>query len=65
MNPDKDALYRVHQVQAERRGRSALPYYVFRARLHETYETDLTRLLLPTAKDTLTVQVKPSIPFAL
>ena len=65
MNPDKDALYCVHQIQAERRGRSALPYYVFRARLNETYETDMTRLLLPSAKETLAVQVKHSLPFTL
>ena len=65
MNQINDALYSVHQVQAERRGRSALPYYVFRARLPETYETDLTRLLLPSAKDTLTVQVNHSLPFTL
>jgi hypothetical protein len=65
MNPVKDVLYRVHQVQAQRRGRSALPYDVFCARLHETYETDMTRFLLPSVEATLAVQIKPSTPFTL
>ena len=65
MNPAKDSLYCVHQVQAQRRGRSALPYDAFCARLHETYETDLTKLLLPSTEVKLTVQVMPSTHFAL
>ena len=60
MNPAKDALYQVHQVQAQRRGRSALHYDAFCARLHETYETDLTKLLLPSTEVKLNVQVTPS-----
>ena len=65
MNPAKDSLYCVHQVQAQRRGRSALHYDAFCARLHETYETDLTKLLLPSTEPKLSVQVTPSTHFAL
>ena len=65
MNQSKDALYYVHQVQAQRRGRSALPYDAFCARLHETYETDLTKLLLPSTEVKLNVQVTPSTHFDL
>ena len=47
MNPTQDALYRIHQFQAQRRGQSALPYEQFSARLRGTTDTDLTGLLLP------------------
>ena len=47
MNPACDALYQVHQVQAQRRAQPALPYDQFCARLPETYETNLTGLFLP------------------
>jgi|CZKM01.1.fsa_nt_gi hypothetical protein len=42
-------LYRVHQLPAERLGQVALSHEVFRARLLETYETDLTGLFRPPA----------------
>ena len=47
MNPAHDALYRIHQFQAQRCGQSALPYDQFSARLRSTSDTDLTGLLLP------------------
>ena len=47
MNPAQDALYRIHQIQARRRGQSALTYDEFCARLQATADTDLTGLLLP------------------
>ena len=47
MNPAPDALYRIHQFQAARRGHSPLAFSTFQARLPATYETDLTGLLLP------------------
>lgn len=65
MHPATDALYLIHQTQAQRRGRSPLPYEMFRARLPETYETDLTKLLLPATEVKLTMEFKPSTHFAL
>lgn len=47
MNPAQDALYRVHQFQASRRGQPALPYDEFCARLQSADDTNLTGLLLP------------------
>ena len=47
MNPAQDALYRIHQLQARRRGQSALPYAEFCARIQTTADTDLSGLLLP------------------
>jgi hypothetical protein len=47
MNPAQDALYRIHQFQAQRRGQSALPYDQFSARVRAATDTDLTGLLLP------------------
>ena len=47
MNPAPDALYRIHQFQAARRGHLPLVYSAFQARLPATYETDLTGLLRP------------------
>ena len=47
MNPAPDALYRLHQFQAARRGHLPLAYSAFQARLPATYETDLAGLLLP------------------
>ena len=47
MNPAQDALYRIHQMQAEHLGEVALPYEEFSARLLKTCETDLTGLLPP------------------
>ena len=57
MNPARDALYRVHQCQAARRGRPALPYEQFRARLPATYETDLSGLFLPPAGQSIRIKV--------
>ena len=58
MNPAHDALYRVHQFQAERRGQPALTHADFQARLPATYETDLTGLLRPPAGATVQIQVR-------
>ena len=46
MNPAQDALYRIHQFHAARRGQAPLAYASFQAHLPATYETDLTGLLL-------------------
>ena len=58
MNPAQDALYRIHQCQAARRGQSALAYETFCARLPTTYETDLTGLFMPSANVTIQIDVK-------
>jgi hypothetical protein len=42
MNTTQDALYRVHQLQAERLGEAALPYDEFLSLVLHTYETGLT-----------------------
>ncbi len=47
MQPTPDALYRVHQVQASRRGVSPLAYDDFCARMKDRSDTDLGGLLLP------------------
>ena len=47
MNPAADALYRIPQFQAARRGHLPLAYSAFQARLPANSETDLTGLLLP------------------
>ena len=47
MNPADDVLYRVHQLQATRRGVSPLPYDDFCERMKRQNDTDLTGLLLP------------------
>jgi hypothetical protein len=65
MNATHDALYQVHQVQAQRRGRPCLSYEEFRARLHETYETDLTGLLLPAPGAALQFEVNRGPKFTL
>ena len=60
-----DALYRVHEVQAQRRAQPALPYDRFCAQLPETYETDLTGLLLPQAGIIVQIKTSPQISFNL
>ena len=65
MNPAQDALYSVHQVQAERRGQAALPFEQFSARLHETYETDLTKLLTPPSGGEANTHAEREIRFPL
>jgi hypothetical protein len=50
MNPTQDAAHRVHQVQAKRRGQPPMAYAQFCARLPNTYETDLTGLLMSAAR---------------
>ena len=47
INPAHDVLYRVHQLQASRRGVSPLAYDEFCARVNRHCDTDLTGLLLP------------------
>ncbi len=47
MPPAPDALYRVHQLQASRRGLSPLAYDDFCARMKDRSDTDLGGLLLP------------------
>ncbi|MHB9009165.1 MAG: hypothetical protein ACYDC1_19825 [Limisphaerales bacterium] len=49
MDPADDALYRVHQTQATRRGLSPLPYEQFCEQLRGQTDTDLTQLLTPRA----------------
>jgi hypothetical protein len=56
MDAQQDPLYQVHQAQAARRALSPLAHADFCARLPETYDTDLTGLLLPPPD--VTVQVK-------
>jgi hypothetical protein len=58
MNPVHDVLYRVHELQAQRRDQPALTHADFHARLPATYETDLTGLLLPPAGATVPIQVR-------
>jgi len=65
MNPVRDALYRVHQFQAARRGQPPLPYDQFRARLPATGETDLTGLLGPPTQPTVRVEVRHEPKFGL
>ena len=65
MNPAGDVLFRVHQCQAARRGRPALAYDQFRARLPGTYDTDLSGLLLPPVGQTVQIQVTCEPKFTL
>ena len=58
MNPAHDVLYRVHELQAQRRNQAALAPADFLTRLPATYETDLTGLLLPPAGATVQIQVR-------
>lgn len=65
MNPAPDALYRLHQFQAARRGHLPLAYSAFQARLPTTYETDLAGLLLPPVAIAAQPEVKGEPKFAL
>lgn len=47
MNPVQDVLYRVHQLQASRRGANPLTYGEFCTRMKQQCDSDLTGLLLP------------------
>ena len=47
MNPAGDSLYRIHQLQAQQRGQSALPYDDFCARIRSRNDSDLGALLMP------------------
>ena len=58
MNPAHDVLYRVHELQAQRRNQPALPRAEFPTRLPATYETDLTGLLLPPAGAPVPIHVR-------
>ena len=65
MNPAPDALYRIHQFQAARRGHLPLAYSAFQARLPATYETDLAGLLLPPVANAPPPEVKGEPKFTL
>ena len=65
MNPAPDALYRIHQFQAARRGHLPLAYSAFQARLPATYETDLAGLLLPPVAMAAPPEVNGKPKFAL
>ena len=58
MNPAHEVLYRVHELQAQRRNQPALTRADFLTRLPATYETDLTGLLLPPTGGTVQIQVR-------
>ena len=47
MNPSDDALYRIHQFQAARRGCPPLDYCSFRMRMVNQNDTDLSQVFLP------------------
>lgn len=47
MKPSDDPLYRIHQVQAARRGRPPLEYYEFRREVRGQSDTDLTQAFFP------------------
>ena len=47
MNPANDPLYSIHSQQAQRLGRSPVPYAEFYTRLRDCPEQDLSALLLP------------------
>jgi len=57
MNATQDALYRVHQLQAQRLGEAALPYDEFLLRVLRAYETDLSGLLTPSAAAKPKIQI--------
>ena len=65
MNPTQDALYRVHQLQAERLGEAALPYEEFLSRVLHAYETDLSGLLPPPVGPKLKIQITVNTRFNL
>ena len=61
MNSAQDALYQLHQLQAERLGYVPLPYDKFCARLQK--KTNITGLLLPPAALNIKIQTKEKRPF--
>ena len=65
MNPAQDALYRVHELQARRRGQSALPYDQFCARVQTRHDPDLTGLLLPPTGVRVEIVAKRTPKFSL
>ena len=65
MQPACNTVYRIHQLQATRRGQPPLPYDQFRARLATTFETDLTGLLTPPSTPTVRVVVRRRPKFEL
>jgi hypothetical protein len=65
MNATQDALYRVHQLQAERLGEAALPYEEFLSRVLHAYETDLTGLFAPPVGAKLKIQITVNTRFNL
>jgi len=65
MNATQDALYRVHQLQAQRLGEAALPYEEFLSRLLHAYETDLSGLLPPPVGPKLKIQITVNTRFNL
>lgn len=65
MNPTEDALYRVHELQARRRGQAALPYGEFCARVQTHRDTDLTGLLLPPTSVRVEIMAKRPSRFSL
>ena len=65
MNATQDALYRVHQLQAERLGEAALPYDEFLSRVLHAYETDLSGLLPPAVGPKVKIQITVNTRFNL
>ena len=59
MNPENDALYQVHQLQASRRRLTPLPYAQFCERVTGQSETDLAQLLPQPATVAKTAPTKP------
>ena len=65
MNAQEDLRYRVHQLQAARRGTSPLAYAEFCRRLPTAFETDLSGLLLRPSGVTVQIQVRREPKFRL
>jgi len=65
MNATPDALYRFHQLQAERLGEAALPYDEFLSRVLRAYETDLSGLLPPAVSPKVKIQITVNTRFNL
>lgn len=64
MDSTQNALYRVHQLHAERLGEVALPYEEFQRRVLTAYETGFTGLLSPSLGAKLKIQMKFNTRFA-
>ena len=65
MEPRQDVQYRIHRLQAGRRGQSPLSCEQFRGRLRGAVETDLTGWLMPAAKLAIRVEVRHQPKFSL